>query len=1203
MNNYYFLSLEKGSVIDSGTRGSAARFVNHSCNPNCQMQKWYVGSVPRIGLFAARDIAAGEELLYDYNFVWFDGAEPQTCLCGSDNCRGIIGQRANDRPKTSPSVESDRQPEKKKPPRIIITVSSQKRRGPGRPPKNREAETAPPRKRGPGRPPKIHPGRPKALPTPPKSIVVQVTRPKHTIVLPSMKRESTKRGPGRPPKQRPGISPRRGPGRPPKSVTKRAVPSVRLEKKSRRTMLQATASQKQKTSRAIPAPAPSVPVRRGPGRPRKVHPVTPVAEPPPSKASPKRRKTVKRQTQRIAAQRVTAARHTRSRGALALTELPSTPPVRVKKGSRNYIPTGRPRGRPPRSSPKIVAQASPTRHEGRNSSSQIPAPSPDPLVAAQSAEEKPPAVKRGPGRPKGSKTRPIIEPTTLPLEEMDSGRLRRSRRLTEEHERLVESPERVSRRSTFVKEAATPAKGSGLGTALKTASDETGQERRSKVKTTSALVSEAGTHLHSHRVKGRELRERQRELRQRSLTIDRTTGAASPRHPRREELGAQENRLISSQQIRGEEPWPKNSGITSNQEQVRSEEQISKDSHTVSRHDHVGRGVGRPPKKKRRVGRRAEPRVAIENPGIAEEHDVETIGNFDYHPITRQATARASTPRSDGVRRYEFPMSDVPRPDAPIAESDDFRVIEYQYTPPPAVPVRKRPKATKNNLMVSNLFIPENFGASPQRSDGLLNLVRASEIAEQNDALAANNVQTREVDSRTPSQLPQEAPNQEFHKHPQQPNSQIPSNKFTGPTNNQVPTLQPPSQQFETLPIPVRPFPQQPYPVPVSQPLFQNPQPVPQPIGNQQSAQNHKLPENRHFQLPQSVNQLSQMSPVPQSPLGQAPMSVVPMGRTPMGRLSIGQALIREEAGQSPMEQTPMGPIGPPPMAQVQTPQVLGPPARNYSPSPYMPGPLQSLPAPPPMGYQGYPVGPGTPDAMAVQSHFPPVPATSAQFTPMRQTTFVDQYPSFSVEQLNESSQQSASSGSRLKSFYNYFSGPIQVAEPENPRPPPSNSFPPQIRIPIVVPGVTPLSTVQPTPPGTDTRPRPDQMMIMENPGESISQKRTQSVTKRRTKTAKKTSSVPSERVLAFPSPETTDHANRINELQQKQQEKAANRVDWRSIVGIGGVISPPAEPDRVDPSAAPCSTVTIDSSAQWHPSSPSTPIVGKTESRPILIE
>ena len=57
-------------IIDA-TRGTIARFVNHSCEPNCEMIKWTVGGEPRMALFAgSRGIMTGEELTYDYNFEY-----------------------------------------------------------------------------------------------------------------------------------------------------------------------------------------------------------------------------------------------------------------------------------------------------------------------------------------------------------------------------------------------------------------------------------------------------------------------------------------------------------------------------------------------------------------------------------------------------------------------------------------------------------------------------------------------------------------------------------------------------------------------------------------------------------------------------------------------------------------------------------------------------------------------------------------------------------------------------------------------------------------------------------------------------------------------------------------------------------------------------------------------------------------------------
>lgn len=74
--------------------GGDGRFVNHSCQPNCEMQKWSVNGQFRMALFALRDIKGGEELTYDYNFSLFNPAEGQECKCESENCRGVIGGKS-----------------------------------------------------------------------------------------------------------------------------------------------------------------------------------------------------------------------------------------------------------------------------------------------------------------------------------------------------------------------------------------------------------------------------------------------------------------------------------------------------------------------------------------------------------------------------------------------------------------------------------------------------------------------------------------------------------------------------------------------------------------------------------------------------------------------------------------------------------------------------------------------------------------------------------------------------------------------------------------------------------------------------------------------------------------------------------------------------------------------------------------------------
>jgi histone-lysine N-methyltransferase ASH1L len=90
------MSFDQNMIIDA-TKGSIARFVNHSCKPNCRMVKWIVGGKPRMALFAGDGpIMTGDELTYDYNFDPFSAKNVQECRCGSDNCRGVLGPRPKD---------------------------------------------------------------------------------------------------------------------------------------------------------------------------------------------------------------------------------------------------------------------------------------------------------------------------------------------------------------------------------------------------------------------------------------------------------------------------------------------------------------------------------------------------------------------------------------------------------------------------------------------------------------------------------------------------------------------------------------------------------------------------------------------------------------------------------------------------------------------------------------------------------------------------------------------------------------------------------------------------------------------------------------------------------------------------------------------------------------------------------------------------
>jgi hypothetical protein len=69
-----------------------SRFMNHSCNPNCETQKWIVNGKLCIGLFARMNIPAQTELTFNYRCERFGGTV-QRCLCGEPNCSGFIGQQ------------------------------------------------------------------------------------------------------------------------------------------------------------------------------------------------------------------------------------------------------------------------------------------------------------------------------------------------------------------------------------------------------------------------------------------------------------------------------------------------------------------------------------------------------------------------------------------------------------------------------------------------------------------------------------------------------------------------------------------------------------------------------------------------------------------------------------------------------------------------------------------------------------------------------------------------------------------------------------------------------------------------------------------------------------------------------------------------------------------------------------------------------
>ncbi|KAI1903574.1 hypothetical protein AGOR_G00028580 [Albula goreensis] len=109
--NFYMLTLDKDRIIDAGPKGNQARFMNHSCQPNCETQKWTVNGDTRVGLFALTDITIGTELTFNYNLECL-GNGKTVCKCGAPNCSGFLGVR----PKNQPSSEDKLKKVKKKVP-------------------------------------------------------------------------------------------------------------------------------------------------------------------------------------------------------------------------------------------------------------------------------------------------------------------------------------------------------------------------------------------------------------------------------------------------------------------------------------------------------------------------------------------------------------------------------------------------------------------------------------------------------------------------------------------------------------------------------------------------------------------------------------------------------------------------------------------------------------------------------------------------------------------------------------------------------------------------------------------------------------------------------------------------------------------------------------------------------------------------------
>jgi uncharacterized protein len=87
----FLFAIDDGIVIDAAVGGNDARFINHSCDPNCDA----VVDDDRIWIETIKDVRSGEELAYDYAYELEERHSPAAkrrypCSCRSPNCRGTI---------------------------------------------------------------------------------------------------------------------------------------------------------------------------------------------------------------------------------------------------------------------------------------------------------------------------------------------------------------------------------------------------------------------------------------------------------------------------------------------------------------------------------------------------------------------------------------------------------------------------------------------------------------------------------------------------------------------------------------------------------------------------------------------------------------------------------------------------------------------------------------------------------------------------------------------------------------------------------------------------------------------------------------------------------------------------------------------------------------------------------------------------------
>ncbi|XP_035658288.1 histone-lysine N-methyltransferase 2C-like isoform X2 [Branchiostoma floridae] len=83
----YMFRIDSDLVIDATLAGGPARYINHSCNPNCVAEVVNFEKEQKIIIISSRRLSKGEELTYDYKFDIEDDEQKIPCCCGAPNCR------------------------------------------------------------------------------------------------------------------------------------------------------------------------------------------------------------------------------------------------------------------------------------------------------------------------------------------------------------------------------------------------------------------------------------------------------------------------------------------------------------------------------------------------------------------------------------------------------------------------------------------------------------------------------------------------------------------------------------------------------------------------------------------------------------------------------------------------------------------------------------------------------------------------------------------------------------------------------------------------------------------------------------------------------------------------------------------------------------------------------------------------------------